>query len=444
MRAGAATVNITPALGCSIAGSMRNHIARDVHDELQAKALVLDDGVTRIACVVCDSCAIATEVIHRAKSLITHHTGIAAASVLVAATHTHSAPAAARLFQSTPDADYQRWLATRIADCVRLALNRLQPARAGWAVGTEQRLVFNRRYFMEPGAIPPDPFGRTRDQVLTNPGVANPRILRPAGPTDPEVGLFAVETSSGKPLAALATYALHYVGGVPAGVISADYFGVWADQMRQRLKAGPEFVAILANGCSGDVNNIDVRSPARTYAPFEKMQEVAAVLAAECERLWGRIAFHEQLMLSTALDTVELGTRLPSLEEVAEARKTVPPDAENVSDRRLIYAKETLDLADYPRTVSAPVQALRIGELGIATFAGEAFVELGLEVKRKSPFRPTFLIELANGYFGYIPTAQAHQQGGYETWRAKSSYLEVDAADKLVAAALRSLARLRA
>ena len=105
-----------------------------------------------------------------------------------------------------------------------------------------------------------------------------------------------------------------------------------------------------------------------------------------------------------------------------------------------MYARETVLLdRDYPATVKTPVQALRIGGLGIATFPGEAFVELGLEVKARSPFKPTLLIELANDYRGYLPTVEGHELGGYETWRAKSSYLEKEAAPKMVSAALRRL-----
>ena len=96
----------------------------------------------------------------------------------------------------------------------------------------------------------------------------------------------------------------------------------------------------------------------------------------------------------------------------------------------------------YPKTVRTPIQALRIGQLGVATFPGEAFAELGLAVKANSPFQSTMLIELANDYRGYIPTVEAHEHGGYETWRAKSSYLEKEAAPKMVAAAKRGLAEL--
>ncbi|MBV6432932.1 MAG: hypothetical protein IANPNBLG_03079 [Bryobacteraceae bacterium] len=442
LRAGAVAVNITPSLGCDIAGSMTNHVARDVHDELHARALVLDNGKARLAFVVCDLCVVAPEVIGNAKALIERHTGIPPRAVLVSATHTHSAPAAARLFQSEPDPRYMELLAARISDAVRRALRRMQPARIGWGTGTENRLVFNRRYEMAPGAVPANPFGAT-DRVLTNPGTGNAKVLRPAGATDPQVCLLAVQTVDGRPLCALGSYALHYVGGVPGDTISADYFAVWAGEMRQRLGGGPEFTAILANACSGNINNIDVRGSSKQYPPFAKMREVAAMLAGESHRVWQSISFHDWVELESVMEEVSLGVRRPGAAEVEEARRLLPADSRSVTERRQIYAKETLALAGYPNQVTAPVQAIRIGELGIATFPGEAFVEMGIEVKQKSPFKPTFLIELANSYLGYIPTVSGHRDGGYETWRAKSSFLEVEAAPKLVAAALSGLQKLR-
>ncbi|HUQ91466.1 MAG TPA: hypothetical protein VM120_07280 [Bryobacteraceae bacterium] len=441
--AGAAVVNITPALGSHIAGNMRFQIAEDVHDELHAKALVLDNGAARLAFVVCDSCAIAPEVIARAKSLIEKNTGISPERVLISATHTHSAPAAARLFQSEPDPSYLDFLSVRIADGVRRAVNRMQAARIGWGTGRADKLVFNRRYLLEPGGIPANPFGDAGEQVRTNPGIGNRKVLKVAGPVDPEVCLLAVQGTDGKPLCALGSFALHYVGGVPARVISADYFAVWSSGMQRRLNAGPDFVGMLANGCSGNINNVDVNGPSTPYAPFSKMREVAEALAAESERVWKQIQFRDWVELDSTFENVDLATRRPTSAEVEAAKKILPEDTNNVSDVRHVYAKETIQLQSYPARVAAPVQTFRIGDLGIATFPGEAFVELGLEVKQKSPFKPTFLIELANSYLGYIPTVEAHRQGGYETWRAKSSFLEVEAAPKLVEAALRGLQRLK-
>jgi len=108
-----------------------------------------------------------------------------------------------------------------------------------------------------------------------------------------------------------------------------------------------------------------------------------------------------------------------------------------------VYARETVLMSRYPATVKVVVQAIRIGELGIVSSPCETFVEIGLEIKKKSPLRPTFTIELANGYNGYLPTPAQHKLGGYETWRARSSYLEVDAAPKITAAILTLLNDVR-
>jgi hypothetical protein len=86
---------------------------------------------------------------------------------------------------------------------------------------------------------------------------------------------------------------------------------------------------------------------------------------------------------------------------------------------------------------------MRIGDLGIAAIPCEVFVEIGLEIKAKSPFKPTFAISLANGYNGYLPTPEHHKLGGYETWRARSSYLEVDAAPKIVDTVMELFGRWR-
>jgi hypothetical protein len=296
---------------------------------------------------------------------------------------------------------------------------------------------------MKPGTVGTDPFGRTSDTVKMNPGPGNPDVIEPAGPVDPEVSVLAVESLDGRPICILASYALHYVGGVGAGHISADYFGAWANSMSALAGADPSFVPILANACSGNINNIDVMHGPRTrYRPYEKMHKVAATLAAESYRTWRAIKFQDAVELAASEEELELGVRLPDAADVAAAHKILAaaPKGEQYRELPQIYARETVILSEsYPATVRTVVQAMRIGSLAIATFPGEAFVELGMEVKSKSPFKPTMLIELANDYRGYIPTVEAFEMGGYETWRAKSSYLEKQAAPKLVAAVLRRL-----
>jgi hypothetical protein len=450
LHAGTASTNITPALGAAIAGNMTYAPASEVHDELHVRSLVLDNGQTRLAFAVVDSCMVPGDIIRRAKEMIREQSEIPITNIMVSATHTHSAPAATHLFQSEPDPRYVSWLPGRIADSVRLAVNRLQPARIGWGVGREERLLFCRRFYLKPGTMPANAFGKTTDRVKMNPGSGNPNIVKSEGPVDPDVGMIAIESSDGRPIGVLGNYALHYVGGAGRGHISADYFAVWSQAMARlagiSASSGfPPFTAILTNACSGSSISSDARQPQPTYPPYGKMQWVADVLAAECYRTWRTMKFHDWVELSAGEEELDLGVRLPDADDVADARKVIEsaPDKGQLKELRQIYARETLILNEkYPRTVKTPIQSLRIGSLGIATFPGEAFAELGLEVKARSPFKPTMLIELANDYRGYIPTVLAHENGGYETWRAKSSYLEKEAAPKMVAAALRLLGKL--
>jgi hypothetical protein len=180
-----------------------------------------------------------------------------------------------------------------------------------------------------------------------------------------------------------------------------------------------------------------------THPPYRQIQRYADLLAVECARVWRTIVFQEEVELAASVEELELGVRLPGAADLAQARQTLAAAGPGpYKERPHIYARETVLLADFPARVKTWVQALRIGSLGVATYPGEAFVEMGLEAKAKSAFRPTLLVELANDYRGYLPTVEGHEAGGYETWRAKSSYLEREAAPKMVASALRQLAKL--
>ena len=447
-RAGAATSNITPPLGSSINGGMRDRPAEEIHDELHARCLVLDDGRTRLAFVTCDSCMIPREVVEQAKGQIREHTGIEPDHVLISATHAHSAPTATAVFQSEVVEGYPAFLAGRIADGVRRAVHNLEPARIGWGVGRNADHVFNRRWRMRPGSIPPDPFGQNTDQVKMNPPPGSPNLLEPAGPIDPDVSIISIRASGGRPIALLANYSLHYVGGTGSGHVSADYYGVFAERVRERLASeapDPPFVSIMTNGTSGDINNVNFRAPRSQAEPYEQIGRVAGDLAAEAVRVAESIAYRDSARLDARTTTLRLGVRRPDPAALARAEdllgKAEGPDYKTPD---LIYAREARLLDAYPAEVPVTVQALRIGDLGIVAIPCEVFVEIGLDLKARSPFRPTFTIELANGYNGYLPTEAQHALGGYETWRARSSYLETGAASKLTEAALELLTALNA
>jgi neutral ceramidase len=449
LKAGAATSNITPWVGTSINGGMADHRVKQVHDELHARCLVLDDGKTRLAIAVCDSCVIPLEVVRAAKERARELIGIPPENVLISATHTHSAGTACSVFQSDPDPKFVEYLGVRIADGIVRAAGNLAEAQVGWGAGKNDQQVFNRRWFMKPGAIPPGPFGPGLDKVRMNPPVGSPDLIKPSGPIDPEVPVVLVARPDGTPLSLLANYSLHYVGGVPGQTISADYYGMFSEKVKATLPGAagqdPPFVAMMSNGTSGNINNINFRTAQPGLPAYGKIRQVADELAGEAVRVAGEIKPTGAVSLASATAELSLGVRKPSSDELARAKEIVAaakgPIMQGLEE---IYARESIKLVDYPDKVPVTIQALKIGDLAIVAIPCEVFVEIGLDLKAKSPFKPTFTIELANGYNGYLPTKEHHELGGYETWRARSSYLEVGAAEAITAKALELLEQLHA
>ena len=160
-------------------------------------------------------------------------------------------------------------------------------------------------------------------------------------------------------------------------------------------------------------------------------------MADEAFRVYKQIKYREDAPLAVRTTELQLDVRRPDAQRIEWARSIQKEDTNpNRLTRPEIYASEALELAKYPERVPVRLQAIRIGELGIAAVPCEVFAETGLAIKAQSPLRPTFTIELANGYNGYLPTPEQHELGGYETWPARSSYLEVQAEAKIRTAVL--------
>jgi hypothetical protein len=453
-RAGAAKGNITPELGGKIAGSFKPFPAAHVHDDLWVRAVVLDDGKTRVALAVCDLIGISQEVSDKARQLVQEETGLPARNLLVAATHTHSATSAGRSRNFSEEEfemdEYQKFVTRRIADTVRCAVNNLAPAQIGWGAASEPRHVFNRRWHMKPGTVPTNPLGGTNDAVLFNPGHRNPNKIKPAGPTDPEICFFALQTPEGRPLALFANYSLHYVGGVRRADISADYFGMFNDRIQQLLSAdrqSPPFISILSNGSSGDINNIDFSKEHQKMPPYAKMRIVANDVAEKVHAAYRELKWHDHATIGAAFEEIELKLRKPTSEQLAlaetffaEQKKTPKPKL--VHPLQPNYAHRTMRQDRAPATWKFPLQTLRIGDVGISCIPFEVFCEIGLELKQRVPFKPSFTVELANGSYGYLPTPRQHALGGYETWLG-TNRVETDASTKIVDRLLEMFTRLQ-
>jgi len=453
-KAGAATSNITPFLGGGLVGNFGTPPpAAHVHDELHARCLVLDDGATKLVFIIVDNIGIRRDLIDEAKRLIQEETGIPRSNVLISAIHTHSSVSAGgegekrRQFNSGQDFDwYQEFLIRRFADVTRIALNNLEPAQIGWGSGSVPQHVFVRRWKMKEPVI--NPFGKY-DKVVMNPGrVSN--LLEPASQPDPEVSFVSVQSTNGRPIALLANYSLHYVGGTLRNDISADYFAIFADRIQELLEADrqyPPFVGAMSNGTSGNVNNIDFgrTGPAIQREPYEKMKIVAEDVAREVFRVHNKIEFHDWVPLAAMSEELTLTMRKPTQEMIKRAEKILnqPESVKPLHIREKTYAERILkNFNDVPDKINVILQTFRIGDLGVATSPFETFTDTGFEIKAKSPFKTTFVIELANGYHGYLPTPEQHELGGYETWLGTNK-VEKEASNKMVETWLRQFESMK-
>ena len=437
IRAGAHAQEITPPrFPISVNGNMADHLATGAHDPLYARCIAIRNATTSMAFVICDCCMIPRDVMDKAKTRASTKSGIPISHILISATHAHSCPTVASVFQSDPDAEYVDFLIEQIALGIERAHSQAEPARIGWGSVEEPSLLFNRRWYIQPDANQVDPvenpFGKKSDRVITNPGFNNPRVKSSVNLIDPELSFLSIQARDGRPIALLANYSLHYIGGVPGDLVSADYFGEFSQRVTRQLKAtdvNPPFVAALSNGTSGDVNNVDFRQKsAPPRAPFEQIAYAAEVLAQDIAKVYEKIEYHEAPPLKIREAEIVVGVRKPSGEEVAAAEQKLAAVSQRpLQGLPLIYARETTLLAQYPDSVRIKLQAIRIGSLGIATSPCETFTETGLAIKKTSPLKHTFTISLANGYNGYLPPPEQHILGGYETWRARSSYVASDA-----------------
>jgi hypothetical protein len=203
--------------------------------------------------VVVDNLGAGPDVLDEAKAMASAKTGIPTNRMLICSTHTHTGSSLNT--NSVPGVAYRKRFVEGVASAIIDAHAKLRPAAFGAAAHPLPEEVFNRRWYLKPGRMPPNPFGLL-DTVKMNPGT-NPDVLdRPAGPTDPDITVISIQDAKKKPLALFANSSLHCVGGSPKGEMSADYFGEFARLMPTRMKGDDDFVAMMSNGASGDTNNI--------------------------------------------------------------------------------------------------------------------------------------------------------------------------------------------
>ncbi len=435
LSAGASAVDITPPKGCPMAGYYSVRGAEGTHDPLFAKALVFEKDGTKVAIVSLDLITTRRGTVEEARKLIEQQTKIPGTHVMISATHSHTGPV---LWDGSPltnvlsggskiAKDYVAELPGKIADAVKKADVARKPAKVSFGTGKEEGLAFNRRFHMTDGTIG------------WNPGKKNPKIVRPAGPTDSSVPVVFIETDDKlpKPIAVYVNFAMHLdtVGGLN---YSADYPYTLSKSLA--AAKGDDVVTVFTTGTCGDINHINVESD-RPQKGNGEAARIGTRLAAEVLRTFevlkptdGAIRVSSE-MVELALPAVTADEATAAKQVLLDIEKGVKPVPKFLDQVQAFKAVDVSGRLGKPYQVE--VQVISLGEdLAWVSLPGEIFVELGLQIKRGSPYRQTMIAELANGSIGYVPNRVAYSQGAYEVISARCAE---GGGERLVDSALKQL-----
>jgi len=429
MKVGISSVNITPPIGVPMAGySARMGSAKEIHDDLYAKAIVFNDKDTKAALVRCDLIGLERDFVEETRRLIESETGIDRNNIMITCTHTHSGPITDSLI---PDLDaWMKVLSRKIKGAVIAANRNLKEAKIGFNRGSVEGIVINRR--------------------------------KPGGPVDTEVGIIRIDDLAGNPMAVLINYACHAVVLGPDNLlISADYPGFVMNFVERNLGVP----ALFVNGACGDINPLDKLTVMRQKrkediydrhgGTFEEAKRLGNMIGAEAVKVFLGTETENDLELKVASREIKIPlVDLPSIDEL----KRMLEENENlfrklVSEKDAAHAFRIAMLIQYARSTikyvesgenvrPTEIQVFRIGDGGLIALPGEIFVEIGLDIKKKSDLKHTLICELANDAIGYVPTREAFKEPGYEVGVARRMNYTDDIGCIIEDEALKTLAML--
>lgn len=454
--AGASQVDITPPAGTHLSGDIARHRpARLVLDPLYAKALVLQAGDRRLAILALDVTIITADYTARIREAARSSLGIPPDALMVHATQTHSAPSLGRFMLDPaldkvipPDAEwisgcekaYADWTAERAIEALEAAAASLEPVDIGVASAIDGRWAHNRRAVRNDGTVAMP--GPVRDNPL---GPTWVRYLE--GPIDPEVGVTAFRRRSGRLLALLLSYGCHPVHVFPRLIVSADWPGAWADEVRRNLAC--DCVPIVLNGPCGNIN------PWNPYDPHYRNDHrlMGRGLAETTAAVLEYIDFSSAGRLDWHVSCVPIPVREVETDRLAWARAMLDDspapkwadDAHSAVDWDWMIAASVYGvhlLRERQGSVEYEIQVLRVGDTALVGLPGEPFAELGIAIKMASPARHTYVVHCTSHYVGYIPTSQAFARGGHECETRYWAKLVPEAYDIISSSAIAALKRV--
>lgn len=431
LRVGAAAVVITPPDGTPMAGYYRKRLSEGTLDDLYSKAVVFERDGVKAAIVVCDILTLPRHTIETARRLIEQQIGIRGDAVMIAATHSHTSPVVSgentrdKLDggDTEPALKFTENLPKLIAQSVAEANRKLAPARGSATIAHEDGVSFNRRFWMRDGS------------VSWNPPKQDKNIIRAAGPIDAEVGFLYFDTPDAKPITSVVNFALHSdtTGGQK---FSADYMGHLSRLLAEYK--GREMMTLFALGACGNINHRDIAWADNQKGIAESFR-IATALAGTINRSWVKLQPIDTSKIQIRSEIVKLPTAPINDEDIAKANEVL----KRLTDPKTTFTEQVkafqvLDIAARKgRPLEVEVQVIALGkDVAFVSLPGEVFVELGISIKKASPFKHTIIVELANGSIGYIPNKSAYPEGQYEVTSARCA---AGSGEMLVTAALKLL-----
>lgn len=415
LNVGSASVKITPPVGTPMAGYYYVRGAEKVHDDLFSKALIIEKNDQKVAIVSCDLIEVPAELVAEVREMARKITGIPADHIMIGATHSHTGPVIpSQAYPSTAKGEsaeilnkYMKELPGLIAQSIKLANDALQPSVLSFGLGQEESISFNRRFYMKDGT------------VGWNPGKLNPMIIKPAGPIDPDVQVLFAETVKGKALFTYVDFTLHLdiTGGLE---ISADMPYTLSKILGETKSR--EMITMFAQGCSGNINHLNVKSGAAQNGHAEA-ERIGTILAAEVLKTLTHTKLLAVNKIFVKTEIVKLKLAEFSANDVLWAEQIIAKYGDADSDPFIdkVKAHQVLDLKNRKgKPIDAEVQVFALGDsCAVVSLPGEIFVELGMYIKSRSPYPHTIIVELANGSVDYIPDMNAFIEGNYEPVSAR-------------------------
>jgi hypothetical protein len=399
LRVGAASADFVADDAMVIGGGIGPGKAKGQEGKLRASAVIVEGPNRGKVCLVaCDVLMIARDVLDRAAKEIEKQTGVPFDHVLINATHTHHAPTTVTIHGYEREEAFTQHVAQKIVEAALAASRRLVPVSFSFQLGEESSVGKNSRLLLSDGTI--YWVGSMDDAV------------RPTGPFDPQLPVLAFRRPNGAFEAVLFNHSTHTIGSLTPGVRSPSFYGLAAQDL-EKTRGG---TFLFFEGASGSTHNLGVPTK---EAMFRVEQAVADALDSAKPRSADRVIGRRK---EITLKVRDFDEAKDDEAVVAYCTKRQPKE----------YAPKTIEIFRAMRKVLAPqkgqerktwVQVILIGDVALVGVPGEFFTYLGQEIKRRSPYRDTFVFELANDYVGYIPDARAFDRGGYQVWTGLHSYL---------------------